>query len=94
MSELTREQVESLLPLVSFDARQVLLSGIGFVKVHSALAIMIDADAAMRQRVQELTDHQALHDRIFERQKFLLEDKDARIAALEEEYERLTGKPY
>lgn len=51
---LTREQVEKLKPLASLDRRVVNLGGLGrHVGVYTALALMIDQDAALRDALFE-----------------------------------------
>ena len=51
---LTREQVEAFRSLVNFDQHTIKVEG-GYCGVHSALAMMIDTDADLRAKVEEVT---------------------------------------
>ncbi len=48
--------------------------------------------AASEARVKELTEHQELHDRIFARQKFLMEQQCSRMTALEAALQHLVNE--
>jgi len=50
---MTRTQVEAMIPLTNMDAQTVNLGADeGFVGVYTALLLMIDHDAALRQQLE------------------------------------------
>ena len=97
MSELTREQVERLIPLAKMDASTVNLGHeqqASFVGIFSALAIMIDTDAALRAKLvaseaaaYDVTNTiQALKDKLAQANEHLEAQRQATYQAVEREH--------